>query len=263
MKGESQMESFYGFKKQTMPVFDSQGKRLVITKISTLPLVVVGLKKQEKDGYTAIRVAIGQKRQVSKPIRGSLSKLNLKPRFIKELKADEKDSSQVGSQLSPSSVFQVGDKVKVWGVTKGKGFAGVVKRWGFKGGPRTHGQSDRPRAPGAIGQGTSPGRIWKGKKMAGHMGMVGQTVWGLQIVKIDLANQEIWVKGLVPGHRDSLVKITKTGAGKFVGLFEEKAGEVEKVEKVGEVDKEKGEAEVNEADTTQVENQQKPKEEQK
>ncbi|OGD63822.1 50S ribosomal protein L3 [Candidatus Beckwithbacteria bacterium RBG_13_42_9] len=229
---KGKMRNFYGFKKQPTQIFDNQGKRLVITKVSAQPLVVIGFKTQEKNGYQALKVALGQKKRINKPIKGALGKLELKPRFIRELKTDDLSQYSVGSQVLANTVFQAGDRVKVEGISKGKGFAGVVKRWGFAGGPKTHGQSDRPRAPGSIGQGTSPGRIWKGKKMAGQMGNVRQTVLKLQVVKIDEENQEIWVKGLIPGFIGSLVKITKTGEGRFVGLPGEKADNQEKVEEV-------------------------------
>ena len=86
---------------------------------------------------------------------------------------------------------------------------GVVKRWGFKGGPKTHGQSDRWRAPGSIGQGTDPGRVHKGKKMAGRMGGKRVTVRNLQVIKVDVEKQELWVAGVVPGNKGGLVEITR------------------------------------------------------
>jgi len=103
----------------------------------------------------------------------------------------------------------VGDKVKVTGTSKGKGFAGVVKRWHFAGGPRTHGQSDRERAPGSIGQTTTPGRVYKGKKMAGRMGGKKVTVKGLKVVEVKPEEKLLVIKGLIPGNKGGLVKINK------------------------------------------------------
>ena len=125
-----------------------------------------------------------------------------------------------GQTIKIDQVLEVGDVVAVQGVSKGRGFAGVVKRYGFHGGPRTHGQSDRQRAPGSIGSGTDPGRVWKGKKMSGHYGFETKTVSGLVVVNIDLDNREIWVSGPVPGHKNSIVRIKKTGVKKDIKLNE-------------------------------------------
>jgi len=103
----------------------------------------------------------------------------------------------------------VGDKVKVTGTSKGKGFAGVVKRWHFAGGPRTHGQSDRERAPGSIGQTTTPGRVYKGKKMAGRMGGKKVTVKGLKVVEVKPEENLLVIKGLVPGAKGGKVLVSK------------------------------------------------------
>lgn len=102
-----------------------------------------------------------------------------------------------------------GDKVKVRGTSKGKGFAGVVKRWGFAGGPKTHGQSDRHRAPGSIGAGTDPGRVWKGQKMAGRMGNRRVTIGGVKIIKVQPEEKLIFVKGAIPGNTGSQVSLIK------------------------------------------------------
>jgi len=103
-------------------------------------------------------------------------------------------------------------------MSKGRGFAGAIKRHGFHGGPRTHGQSDRQRTPGSIGAGTNPGRIWKGKKMPGHYGVETKTVSGLVVVHIDLNNREIWLNGPVPGYKNSIVRIQKSGVKKDIKL---------------------------------------------
>jgi large subunit ribosomal protein L3 len=116
---------------------------------------------------------------------------------------------KIGDTIQPEKVFQVGDRVKVTGISKAKGFAGGVKRHGFAGGPRTHGQSDRERAPGSIGQTTTPGRVYKGKRMAGRMGGVTKTVRGLTIFAIDNQKNMIRVKGLIPGNINSPVLIEK------------------------------------------------------
>ncbi len=118
------------------------------------------------------------------------------------------------AKVELAELFKAGDKVKVTGWAKGKGFAGVVKRWGFKGGPKTHGQSDRMRAPGSIGQGTTPGRVYKGKKMAGRMGGQRVTVSGLKIFGLDQENHFLLVTGLVPGSRNGKLIVKKMKEGK-------------------------------------------------
>lgn len=107
------------------------------------------------------------------------------------------------------SDLAIGDRVKVTGTAKGKGFAGVVKRWHFAGGPRTHGQSDRERAPGSIGQTTTPGRVYKGKKMAGRMGGKRVTIKGLKVLEVKPEENLLVVKGLVPGGKNSKVMVSK------------------------------------------------------
>lgn len=112
-------------------------------------------------------------------------------------------------KFETKDVFAAGDKVKVTGISKGKGFAGVVKRHGFAGGPKTHGQSDRQRHGGSIGQTTTPGRVYKGKRMAGHMGNTTATVKNLQVFAVKPEENLLLIRGLVPGARNSLLKISK------------------------------------------------------
>lgn len=217
------MKTFYGIKTDQTQTFDKAGRRLFITKILTKPATVVQVKKQNKDGYSAVQVGLGEKKKVTKPIAGHLKKSGTKVvRWLREVKLEKEDQIKVGDKISIAQTFKVGDIVQVSGTTKGKGFAGAMKRWGFAGGPRTHGQSDRQRAPGSIGGTTDPGRVWPGKKMPGHMGNVTKSIKGLQIVKINEKDQEIWVTGAIPGNRGGLLKITKIGEKKFVGLAEEK-----------------------------------------
>lgn len=129
-------------------------------------------------------------------------------------------SGKAGETLKASEVFKPGDIVDVIGVSKGKGFAGVVKRHHFKGGPRTHGQSDRERAPGSIGQTTTPGRVYKGKRMAGRMGHERVTIKNLKIV--DVSDDLLLIKGLVPGPKNSLIMVKKVAEDKkFVALYKE------------------------------------------
>lgn len=171
------------------------GQRVPVTRILAGPCSVTQIKKKEKDGYQAIQLGLGQGKKA--------------PLFLREVKVKSLPKLKVGQKIKVADIFQKGDKVRVTGTSKGKGFAGVVKRWGFKGGPRTHGQSDRERAPGSIGQTTSPGRVWKGKKMPGRMGKKTVTIKGLKVVDIDEEKNILLVSGPVPGPRGEYLFIQK------------------------------------------------------
>lgn len=208
-----------------------QGTRVPVTVVNAGPCVVTFIKKEEKDGYWAVQLGLGEKKikNTSKALQGHLKgaiKDKKAPRFIKEIKVEKEPEYKVGDEVKVSDVLSVGDFVAVTGTSKGKGFAGVIKRWGFKGGPRTHGQSDRERAPGSIGQGTTPGRVRKGKKMPGRMGAETVTVKNLQIVEINEDENEIKLSGPVPGIPGGLLIIRKIGSGKLSDLVEEVPQEV-------------------------------------
>ncbi len=211
------LNALIGQKLGQTQVFDEAGHRLPVTDIVTGPLVVQ-MKTIDKDGYFALQLGWGVRKtkNTNKALLGHLKKTgkgNMLPRFLREVRIDAQDERvknlQIGDKILPDQVFQVGDKVKVTGISKAKGFAGVVKRHGMRGGPRTHGQSDRERAPGSIGQTTTPGRVYKGKRMAGRMGGVTKTIKGLKIFAIDNQKQIIRVTGLIPGSSNSPVLIEK------------------------------------------------------
>lgn len=207
--------------------WDKEGNRLPVT-VATLHIPqVTQVKTEEKDGYSAIQIGLGTKKTISKPLAGHIKKAGVSEKFrtLKELRLTENSDHKPGDVLNPLEAIKVGDTVKAVGLSKGRGFAGVVKRWGFSGGPRTHGQSDRLRAPGSIGQGTTPGRVYKGKKMAGRMGMDQFTIENLVVVKIE--DNKIWIKGSLPGARGTLITFVKTGESKFPGLIESEKPAVE------------------------------------
>ena len=130
-------------------------------------------------------------------------------RHLRETKSEDYEGLELGSQIDVG-MFEVGEKVNVTGISKGKGFQGGVKRYNFRGGPKTHGQSDRHRAPGSIGAGTTPGRVIKGMRMAGRMGGDKVTVKNLDVVMVDAERNLLLVKGPVPGHRNSVLLISKS-----------------------------------------------------
>jgi large subunit ribosomal protein L3 len=191
------------------------GKRLSVTKVKAEPCVVTAIKSQEKDGYWAVQLGLGQKRvkNITKPLQGHLSPSKAFPRYLREVRVEEEPEVKVGDKINSADIFAVGDRVAVTGTSKSKGFAGVVKRWHFAGGPKTHGQSDRHRAPGSIGQGTTPGRVFKGKKMAGRMGGERTTIKNLKVVAINSEKQELELSGPVPGSRGTLLVIKKLAGG--------------------------------------------------
>lgn len=199
--------------------FLEDGKRVPVSLMSTHDVFVTQIKDETRDGYHAVQLATNMRNKATRPITGHLKKAGIdkKPRFFRELRAESAVDVGVGSQVIASEIFKPGDLINAIGTSKGKGFAGVVKRHGFRGGPRTHGQSDRERAPGSIGQTTTPGRVYKGKKMAGRMGNEQVTIRNLEI--LDIVDNIIYVKGLIPGPRGTYLSLMKKGVNKkFVPL---------------------------------------------
>lgn len=183
-----------------------EGDKLVpVTVIKAGPCVVVGKKTSEKDGYSAVKLGFVEvePKKLSKPLQGVFKKSNVPAfRFVKEFRDMD---GEVGDTVTVEVLKDV-KKIKVTGVTKGKGFQGVVKRWGFGGWPQSHG-SEATRRPGSIGQRATPGRVFKGMKMAGHMGTDLVTVRNLEIVKIIPEKDLVLVKGSVPGSEKKLLII--------------------------------------------------------
>ncbi len=246
------IQTLFGEKIEQTQMFLVDGTRIPVTVIAVPDNTIVQVKTQEKDKYTAVQIGVGKKKKPSKPALGHAKKagLDFAPYVIKEIKINQEDSSaqikadsadpdligtdgesssKVGGYLKIEEVFKPGDIVDVTGTSKGKGFAGVVKRHGFKGGPKTHGQSDRERAPGSIGQTTTPGRVYRGKRMAGRMGHEVVTVKNLKVVSVDEVNKKLYVAGLIPGVKNSIVFITRKGESKkIVPLYKEEPKEVPK-----------------------------------
>lgn len=199
--------------KQTQ-MFQSDGKRIPVTEMLAVPCIVTQIKTVDHDGYWGLQLGFGQRKNITKPLSGHLKKSGpTKPRFLREIRLNVDPNQQLpfklGDQIFADTIFKVGDKVSVTGISKSKGFQGGVKRHGFAGGPRTHGQSDRERAPGSIGQTTTPGRVYKGKRMAGRTGGGQITINGLEVVEINRENNLLKIKGLVPGSVNNLLLISK------------------------------------------------------
>ena len=211
--------------------YDQNGFLVPLTVLKAPCGVVFQIKNNKTDGYSAVQVGVGEKKNIGKSLLGKVKKVGAKnnPTFFYECSIEEKELGEykLGQEIKPDLVLQPGDIINVQGTSKGRGFSGVIKRWGFHSQPKTHGQSDRERAPGSIGAQT-PGRVFKGKKMPGHFGNRKITVKNLPVYKIDNDSQEIWIKGSVPGSIKSWVLLVKVSSkNKKVTLLNDSSQEVE------------------------------------
>lgn len=203
-----------GKKKGMTRVFDEKGNLIVCTVISAEPNVIVQLKNEEKDGYSAIqlggiKVPESKKKNVKKPLVGHFAKAKVEPRrHLLESRVDNLDEYEVGKEIGVD-YFADSEFVDVIGTSKGKGFQGVMKRHNFAGGPAAHG-SGFHRTAGSTGMRSTPGRCLPGRPMAGQMGNARVTSMNLKVIKVDAEKQLLLVKGAVPGARDSLVHIRKS-----------------------------------------------------
>ena len=202
------LKGLIGKKVGMTQIFDDAGSAIPVTLIEAGPCYVTQVRLPEQDGYSAVQLGFDE----TKPKRltggqlGHLKRNNLPPlRFLREFRVKDPDV-QEGDQI-PVTVFEVGERVDVIGVSKGKGFQGGMKRYGFRGGPKTHGQSDRARAPGSRSSTTTPGRVYKGSRGPGHMGTDRVTAQNLKIVLIDPERNLLAVNGAVPGPKGGLVMI--------------------------------------------------------
>lgn len=206
------MSGIIGKKIGMTSIFNPDGEIIPVTVIQAGPCKVVSIRTKEKDGYEALQLSFGEKREknISKPVLGQFKKNNLKPgSILKEFRKFDLSNYNIGDEIKVD-FFTEGEVIKVRGVSKGKGFQGVMRRHGFGGvGGTTHGQSDRLRAPGSIGSSSYPSRVFKGMKMAGRMGNDNVTISNLKVVKVIQEQNLIMVKGSVPGAINSIVELIK------------------------------------------------------
>ncbi|MHB1421500.1 MAG: 50S ribosomal protein L3 [Bacillota bacterium] len=189
-------------------VFNEKGEALVVTVIEAGPCVIVQKKTEAVDGYNAIQVGFGFKKEgrVNKPGKGHFAKAQVTPfQFLKEFRVEDTEAYHVGQELKVD-LFNAGEKVDVIGTSKGKGFAGGIKRHGFHRGPMGHG-SKYHRRPGSLAA-KGPARVFKGRKLPGRMGGERVTVQNLEVVRADLERNLLLVEGAVPGARKSLIIIS-------------------------------------------------------
>ncbi len=198
--------------------FSILGNFIPVTKIKVEPNTILRIKDQKKDGYTAVVLGFKNKNKIKKSLMGVFKNFG-KFRYIKEFRIDEEMNLKPGDKIGLNS-FQVGDRVKVSSISKGKGFQGVVKRYGFRGSKATHGNKDQARMPGSIGA-TAPAHVFKGTRMGGRMGGNRVTISNLEVVKIDLENNILYIKGAFAGARNALVYIQGQGELKVYQKTEE------------------------------------------
>lgn len=204
------MAGIIGKKVGMTSIFDAEGRNIPCTVVEAGPCVVTQVRTVESDGYTAVQLAFGEKKEKNTPsaMVGHFRKAGTTPKR-KLVEFGFEQEFQLGD-LVKCDIFQEGDFCEVVGTSKGKGFQGVVKRHNFSGvGSQTHGQHDRARAPGSLGASSTPSRVMKGMRMGGHMGTDRVKLQNLQIVKV-LADQNLLlIKGAVPGHKGSFITVSK------------------------------------------------------
>ena len=189
-------------------IYSEDGQQFPATVIEAGPCYVSQIKTNENDGYNAVQIGYIFDRKANKPKVNHFKKNNCEPmRFSKEFRIQNNDEFKLGEKIDVN-IFNQGEFVSVTGTSKGKGFAGVMKRHGFGGGRASHGKNSVMRKPGSVGAGADPSRIWKGKKMPGRYGGDQVTVKNLEVIKVDIENNLLFVKGAVPGSNNNLVSIT-------------------------------------------------------
>ena len=192
-------------------IFNENGMLIPVTVLQATPNVVTQVKTVENDGYAAVQVGFGEIRDVlvNKPRKGHFAKAGVaNKRFLREFKFENAAEYTVGQEIK-ADIFAEGDKIDATGISKGKGFQGAIKRHGLSRGPMKHG-SKYHRHAGSNGPATTPGRVFKGKHMPGQMGAVKVTVQNLEVVKVDVENNLILVKGAVPGSKKALVVLKES-----------------------------------------------------
>ena len=189
-------------------IYSEGGQQFPATVIEAGPCYVSQVKTDENDGYNAVQIGYVFDKKANKPKVNHFKKNNCDPmRYSKEFRIEKNEEFKLGEKID-LNIFSLGELVSVTGTSKGKGFAGVMKRHGFGGGRASHGKNSVMRKPGSVGAGADPSRIWKGKKMPGRYGGDQVTVKNLEVIKIDIENNLLFIKGAVPGSNNNLVSIT-------------------------------------------------------
>ncbi len=207
------MNGIIGKKLGMTRVFDTEGRAIPVTVIEAGPCPVVRVRTNPS-GQVGVQLGFGARKakRTTKAAAGHARAAGLEtaPQVLRELSLPAGTEGPKPGEVVTVALFQAGERVKVAGVTKGRGFQGVVKRHNFGGGPETHGNT-RHRKPGSVGPGTDPSRIIKGKRMPGHMGAERLTETGLLVVKVDAERHLLFLRGAVPGPMEGTVVVRKQG----------------------------------------------------
>lgn len=198
-------------KKMMMTQIWAQDKVVAVTPVLAGPCVITQVKTSAKDGYSALQLAYGTRKEknINKPQLGHVKNLNIKPAHVKEFRLADTAEIKAGDVIS-AGLFNVGDIVNVTGTSKGKGFQGVVKRHHFHGFRKTHGNKDQERMGGSVGP-KGPAHVFKGTRMGGRMGGERVTTTNVEVAAVDVEKNLIYIKGSVPGAITNLVMITAKG----------------------------------------------------
>ena len=213
MEIEMPVHGIIGKKIGTTQMFREDGRADAVTVIQAGPCTVTQVKTEDTDGYVGVQLGYEEAKSLNRPEAGHLKSVDKNFRFLREFGVDDVSEVELGQAIDVS-LFNAGDLIDATADSKGRGFQGGVKRYNFRGGPKTHGQSDRHRAPGSVGAGSTPGKVIKGLRMAGHMGSQRVTVRKLEVIEADTDRNLIFVKGAVPGSRNSLVLLKRSGSRK-------------------------------------------------
>jgi large subunit ribosomal protein L3 len=206
------VNSLIGKKLGMSQLFSPDGEATPVTVIQAGPCTITQIKSVQSDGYNAVQLGFGERKpqRTNKPLLGHFKKSGKGPfAVVREVRVDDVGEFELGQEVS-ADIFQVGELVNVVGRSKGKGFAGTIKRWNFSRGPMSHGGMNK-RAPGSIGCSATPSRVIKGRKMPGQMGNRRSTVKGLMVVDVRPEENIILIRGAVPGGRNGVVFIKKSG----------------------------------------------------
>ena len=189
-------------------IFDENSNSLGVTVLDVSDCRVVQVKNSKKDGYNAVQLTIGSKKKLSKPLESHYKKYKVDPgEILFEVKVNEDTDLNPGQKINVKDFFEVGQKVDITGISKGKGFAGVMKRHNFSGQKASHGVHKVHRAGGSIGNASYPGHVFKGQKMAGRMGNQKSTIQSVTIVGLDEEQNYLLVNGSVPGNKGNIVQV--------------------------------------------------------
>ena len=189
-------------------IYDENSKSLGVTVLDVSDCRVVQVKNNEKDGYSAVQLTIGTKKNLSKPLESHYKKYDVEPgEVLHEVKVDEDTELNPGVKINVKDFFEIGQKVDITGISKGKGFAGVMKRHNFSGQKASHGVHKVHRAGGSIGNASFPGHVFKGQKMAGRLGNQKTTIQSVTIVGLNEEKNYLLVNGSVPGNKGNIVQV--------------------------------------------------------